>query len=88
MGKTSLDGYFAEPPKDPLDAQLRLEVATVAELLTDEGRRAVAFMGAVVGEDGSVRCCALLSSMAEDEREKVARALIVALESEFGGRSI
>lgn len=82
---TTADAYFREPPKDPLEACLRLEVATVAELLTDEGRRAVAVMGAVVGEGGTVRCCALLSSMAEEEREKVARALITALEAEFGG---
>lgn len=85
MGK-DLSEYFSDPPRDALDALLQLEVATVGEVLSDEGRRPLAIMGVVVGEDGVARCCALLSSMAEGEREKVAGALIQALEAEFGRR--
>ena len=76
--------YFADPPRDALAALLQEEVAALAELVSDKGRRAVAVLVTVIGDDGDPRTCSLLSNMDDAERVETGAAMIRAVEEDFG----
>jgi hypothetical protein len=77
-----LSDYFTRAPKDALDQVLQDEVAGLAELLSDDGRRRVFVMVSLL-HDGEPRACVLSSVLDNEERKAVGGELLVEIAEHF-----